>query len=318
MDDKFSDRMQELADLPIEVLQQRWDTVVQVANTANDETKVRLVLIACGAKIDRDADEWFWRPFWEHEQNFKIEHGAALHTALAHAAARYLVNMESCNRTAIALRLACNAEWTPKHQDLIDEAIECLSERDVPVPALTKVNGFWSATTRDALAANPADPDNLKALHTGAQSAITALAQNVTALTGWARAADVRYRTDQRLIEWLLNGVRADGTAWSALPPGVAAVDAAREIAALLTTSPQPRHEAMLLQVLAVAGHDETPIKGSVKVPTGGEAPPDALLTVTPILAAVAANKSLPKKTPSELAVRTLWEAWAAAIWTGE
>jgi len=318
MDDKFSDRMQELADLPPEVLEQRWNAVVQVAENADDVTKVRLVLIACGAKVDRDEDEWFWRPFREHEPTFKIENGGALHTPLAHAAVRYLVTAESCQRTALAVRLAYNAGKKPKHQDLIDEAVVCLQAKDTPVPVANKVNAFWTTTTKDALAANPGDPQNLKALHNGAQLAVTALAQNVNALLHWARSADARYRSDQRLIEWLLNGARADGTAWAALPAGVAAVESARELAGLLVTAPQPRHEAVLLQVLAVAGHGPTPIKGSVKVPTGGEVPPDALLQVSPILDAVAANKSLPKKSPSELAVRTVWEAWAAAIWTDQ
>ena len=216
------------------------------------------------------------------------------------------------------MRLAYNAGLKPKHQDLIDEAVDCLRVTDVPVPAPKTFNAFWTTTTKSALAANPGDAANLEALHGGTQAVITALAQHVNALSQWAQAADGRYTSDQRLIEWLLNGARADGIAWSALPPGVAAVDAARELAQFLADPPQARHEAMLLQVLAAAGHEDTPIKGGVKVPSGGEAPPEALLPVTPILTAVATNEELPKKKPSELALRTLWEERAAAIWIGQ
>lgn len=318
MDDKFADRMQELADLTPEVLEQRWEIVVEVANNTDDVTKVRLVLIACGAKVDRETDEWFWQPFREHEQNFKIENGAALHTPLAHAAARYLVKDESSELTAIAVRLAYNAGQKPKHQDLIDESVHCLLAKALPVPAPRKFNAFWTTTRKETLATNPADPANLEALHSETQAVVAALAQQVNALSQWAQAADARHTSDQRLIQWLLNGARADGTSWSALPPGIAAVDAARELAQVLAEPPQVRHEAMLLQVLAAAGHADTPITGSLKVPSGGDAPPDALLPVTPILDAVATNKAIPKRKPSKLAVRTLWEERAAAIWIGQ
>lgn len=318
MDDKFADRMQVLADLPAEVLEQRWETVVAVANSTDAVTKVRLVLIACGTKVDQDADEWFWKPFREHEPNFKIKNAAALHTPLAHASARYLVTHESDEKTAIAVRLACNAGHKPEHQDLIDESVDCLQVRDATVPALKKPNAFWTNPTKEAFAANPADPANLEALHSGAQAAVTTMWQQLNRLTAWARSANDRFTSDQRLIEWLLNGARADGTAWSALSPGVAAVDAARELAALLVDPPQPRHEAMLLQVLAVAGHDDTAIKGGVKVSAVGDGPPVALASVAPILRASAGSKAIPKEKPSELAVRTLWEARAAAIWNGQ
>lgn len=318
MDVKFADRMQVLADLPADVLQQRWETVVAVANSTDAVTKVRLVLIACGTQIDRDADEWFWKPFREHEPNFKIENAAALHTPLAHAAARYLVTEEADEKTAIAVRLACNAGHKPEHQDLVDESIERLEVRDATVPDSKRPNPFWTTETKTAFEASPTDPANLQALHTGAQSAVTALYQQLHRLTAWATSANARFTSDQRLIEWLLNGARADGTAWSALPPGVAAVDAARELAALLVDPPQPRHEAVLLQVLAVAGHEDVAIKGSAKVPAVGDRPPVALASLSPILAASADGKAIPKKKPSELAVRTLWEARAAAIWNGQ
>ncbi len=318
MDDMFTDRMQVLADLSAEVLEQRWETVVAVANSTDAVTKVRLVLIACGTKVVQDEDEWFWKPFREQEPNFKIENAAALHTPLAHAAARYLVTTESDKKTAIAVRLACNAGQRPEHQDLIDESVECLRVRDIAVPVSKKPNPFWTTQTKETLNASPNEIPNLEALHGGAQTAVTALWQQINSLTAWARSADARFTSDQRLIEWLLNGARADGTAWSALLPGVAAVDAARELAASLVDPPQPRHEAMLLQVLAVAGHEDAAIKGSVKVPTAGDGPPVALESVSPILGAVVGGKAIPRKKPSELAVRTLWEARAAAIWNGE
>lgn len=318
MDDKFADRMQELGDLSQEVLDQRWASVVAITNQADALTKVRLVLIACGTKIDRRADEWFWQPFRDHEPNFKIDDGGELHIRLAHAAARYLVRDESDDRTALAVRLAYNTGLRPQHQDLIDEAIECLESRDAAVPVASKAHSFWTAAAKETLAANPGDAANLEALHNGAQAAVNALAKQVNSLIKWARDADARFTSDQRLIEWLLLGCRADGTAWSALHAGEAAVDAGRELAAHLAEAPQPRHEGMLLQVLAVAGHPNTVIKKSVKVPSGGDVPPGALTDVTPILGAVAANKAIPKLTPSDLAIRTLWEARTVAIWNGQ
>jgi hypothetical protein len=318
MDDKFVDRMQELADLTPEVLERRWETVVAVANSTDDATKVRLVLIACGVKVDHEADEWFWQPFRAQEPNFKVENGKALHTQLAHAATRYLVTEESDVQTAIAVRLAHNAGLKPRHQDLIDESVDCLVVRDAGVPTPKQYKSFWTTGTKEAFAANPGDPDTLAAPHHDAQAVVNALVQYVNSLTLWAQAADKRFTSDQRLIEWLLTGARADGRGWSTLSPGVVAVDAAREMASLLVDPPQLRHEAMLLQVLAVAGHEDTPLNRSVKVSTGGGAPPGALAPVTPILGVVAAGKGIPKRKPSELAIRTLWEARATAIWNGQ
>ena len=71
----------------------------------------------------------------------------------------------------------------------------------------------------------------------------------------------------------------------------------------------------MLLQVLAAAGHLEAAIKAGTKVAGEVKLPPEPLTLVAPIFNALAAKRSLPRQSPSQIAVHTLWEAWAVDHW---
>lgn len=316
MDDRFADRMAELSEISDALLEQRWSTVEQIAADIDEDTKVRLVLIACGVALDRDADEWFWRPFRENEPTFRIDDGTELHIRLAEAATRYLIVDHQDFVTAMLVRLAMNAGHDPRTQDLVEVAAARLLETEVAIPKVAQTKAFFTEETKQTLQASPADAANLEAIVSGAQAAVVALTRQANALARWATFANARYTSDQRLIEWLLNGVRSDGTAWSALSAGAAAVDAARELADLIVSAPQPRHEAILQQVLAVAGHDDVAIKRAAKdIQPFSDPPPAALQPIAPILDALAAGGSIPKRKPTELAIRTLWEARAVTTW---
>ena len=121
---------------------------------------------------------------------------------------------------------------------------------------------------------------------------------------------DRRFSNEQRLIHWLLNGTRQDGTPWTSLSAGAVAVDAAAELAKFVLGPPQPRHEASLAQVLLVAGASDSPITAAASnIATQFEAPTDlALAELTPIAAALAHSTALPELKPSEIALRLLWE----------
>jgi hypothetical protein len=320
MDAKFADRMNELAEISTELLEQRWSTVVTVANSTADDTKVRLVLIACGEKVDRDTDEWFWRPFREVEPTFPVDNGKALHSRLAEATARYLINAEQDSITAMLVRLAVNVGHTPQSQDLIDDAVKHLAEVDEELPVYAAPGTIWNEKIQTSLQEAPNDPatlqTNLIALGSATQAAVTALAKQTSGLVQWARYADRRFKADQGLIQWLLRGARSDGKPWSGLSAGAVAVDAAVETAEYVVGAPQSRHEGLLLQVLAVAGKGDTAIKSAVKDhAVTVSAPPEGLAVLTPITAALAAGKAIPKRKPSELAIRMLWETRTIEAW---
>jgi hypothetical protein len=320
MDQKFADRMSDLADLTDEVLEQRWATLTQVANTADQHRQARFVLIACGSGLDRDADEWFWKPFREHERTLPVADGAELFTRFAECAARYLIEEERWLIPALLVRLAWNAGMQPFHQDLVDASVELLKEERLLLPEFS-LPGAWVPSVSKAIEENPADPttigQQLTLASTAAQKAVTLLAKQVVAIGEWAQASHKRSRNEHGVVQWLLNGVReADRVRWSELPTDVVAVDAAVELAGFVEEAPQPRHEATLNQVLTVA-KKTGPVSGVIDGLTHPPAAPsdEVLFDLMPLTRAIASGTPLNEIQSTDLAVRILWEVITARVW---
>src|ERR1700723_1553032 len=92
MDPKFTDRMAEVGDFTSEVLTSRWDTVVSIATGAGPHERARLVLLSCREPLDRAGDEWFWKPFWEADNTFRVDDAIETHSRLAEAASPHLTS----------------------------------------------------------------------------------------------------------------------------------------------------------------------------------------------------------------------------------
>jgi hypothetical protein len=323
MDPRFADRMNELSEISPELLAQRWAAVVQIVAAAGPHEKARLVLLACRDVLDRDSDRWFWEPFRTFEMTFPVENGVELHSRLADACARELIAKGS-HLTAMLVVLARNCGRTPVSADLIGASIERLHEAPVTVQSFSAPPLFWTKQLQDAFkAAEGVDQAAIVAtvdgIATNSQAAVTALINQVKALTTWATHVDRGFRAEQRLVQWLLAGARKDGVAWSTLSPGAIAIDATAELAELVSGAPQARHEAMLSQVLAVSDVGTQEISATVlDALTKFELPDDgALAALSPIIHLVASGKGLPKQSPYELARRVLWEIKAIDGWNG-
>jgi hypothetical protein len=321
MDPKFADRMTDLGAINDDILQQRWDTLTGVAAETGQHEQARLVLVACGARLDREADAWFWEPFREKEMTIPVDDGAELFTRFAECASRYLITEKRWLLPAMFVRLAQEAGFVPSHQDLVDTAVWLLLDEPSGPPEFIAPTGVWAAASTKAIEADPTNPNiigqQLAAMAVATQKAIAGLSRQVGALTTWGTEAEKRFDHEQRLVHWLLNGVRGDGEAWSGLDPAVVAVDAAVELADLVIQAPQTRHEATLAQVLEVAektgGTVEGPVTGTRSEFVAPE--DDALRALVPITVALAAGDPLPKISPGELAVRVLWETTTIRLW---
>ncbi|MGZ4314206.1 MAG: hypothetical protein ACXVRS_00085 [Gaiellaceae bacterium] len=321
MDDRFADRMNELSEINAELLAQRWEAVEAVAAAAGRHEQAKLVLLSCRAVLDRDGDAWFWEPFREREPTFPVDNGVELHSRLAEACARNIIEGGGY-LVAMLVKLAVISGLQPVSDDLDVAASEQLEELSVTVPSSPLPKAAWtSALQTEFTAEEPMDSVKLalgvSSLGTGAQAALAALSKQVGALTTWAKSAEERFGAEQRLVEWLIGGVRSDGVAWTSLPPGAAAIDAAAELAEYLVGSPQPRHEAILNQILAIAGVDDRPqdvTLDGVAVEFGSPGD-DALAVLTPLIIGVANSEAPPRMTPYELAQRVLWEVTTTAKW---
>ena len=263
MDPKFADRMAELGEISAEALTARWNAVLSIASAAGPHAKARLVLLACRDKLDRDADEWFWMPFRSGEETFRVDDAVETHARLAEAAARRIIS-EGDELTPMLVRLAVLSGRTPVNSDLTTDAVSALKETLTGVPTIAPPRPYWTTANQAELKveggpslATLAGAVDRVALNS--QAGILELGKQVLALAEWAAHADRRSGAEQTMIQWLLGGVRADGTAWADLPPFVVSVDAAAELSAYLTGPPQPRHEAIVAQVLAVSGVPDKP-----------------------------------------------------------
>lgn len=321
MDPKFADRMNDLSEITDEVLDRRWDTLVEVVDAADQHQQARMVLIACGAALERDEDAWLWEPFREHEKRIPVDEGGELFRRLAECGARYMIDEKNLVLPAMCVRLAGLAGFSPFHQDLVDAAVDRLKERPSTFPPVTAPAAFWSATNAKAIEESPADPgvigQQLNAMAGAAQKAMTALARQVGSLSAHAALVEHRLVQEQSLVQWLLNGVRSDGRSWSELDPSAVAVGAAAELSRYVIEAPQERHEATLAQVLQVADKDGDLASGVVDDLASTFAVPDGqwFAALVPLSVALAAKEPLPEMPVAVLATRVLWETATIRCW---
>ena len=324
MDPKFPDRMAELGDVSSETLNARWNAVVSITSAAVPHVKGRLVLLACREHLDRDADEWFLKPFREAEDNFRVDDAAELHSRLAEAAARHLIS-QGDELTPMLVRLAVLSGRTLVSGDLAEDAASALHETLTEVLEFVPSRAFWTKANQDEIkvegGANPVILSNsVDRVAVNSQNGIAELGKQVAALTEWAAEAERRFGAEQQMIQWLLGGVRDDGTAWTKLSPSAIAVDAAVELSAYVFGPPQPRHEAILAQVLSVSGVDEKHIKPKADdIEARFNAIDDkALAELAPITHALATGGEPARQSPYDIARRVLWETSTTKIWAAE
>lgn len=321
MDSRFADRQQELGDLSDETIRVRWQSVVAVATAADVHAKARLVLLACQSPVDRATDEWFWKPFRDAEASFRIDDGVELHARLASAAACHLIERGD-DLVPILVRLAMLAGASPINDDLETDAGPALAEVTATVPAVTRPAIFWTKPDQDAVRVDGGAPTAtlstlLDQVATKSQTGLTGLADQVSALARWVGELQRTVAAQQDMLEWLLGGVRSDGTSWSDLPPVATSIDAASDISKFISGVPQPAHERILAQVLAVAGVDEKPRTISTdKVATDFSPIEDqALATLAPLTSGLAKGAELSALSCYELSRRILWELIARRTW---
>ena len=111
-----------------------------------------------------------------------------------------------------------------------------------------------------------------------------------------------------------------DGKPWSSLPPATLVVEAAWELSRYVLGAPQPRHEAILAQVLTVSGVEDEEVDPAMADHTSQfEAIRDsALAALTPITSSLGAGTPTEKESAYQLARRALWEITAAGRWDAE
>lgn len=321
MDSKFADRMLEVGEINSETLSARWAGVTTLASGTTLEQKARLLVIAAGAAIDREQDEWFWKPFRDGEDTFRIDDGRELHARLAVATLRELLG-QGDQDAPLLIRLASNAGLELNADDLLAEAESALGEARPGIPSFAAPGNVYSKTNQDAIkveggATTTVLSDALNSIASGAQNGINSLATQIVALTEWAESATQRLECEQRSVAWLIGGVRSDGRPWLSLSKSAIILDAAIELADHLARAPQSRHEGLLGQLLATAGvtDEPTPISTTecASRVTTFETP--SLIRLTPIVTAISNGTSLDSASPFDTAKQLLWETTACLWW---
>jgi len=328
-DDHFPDLVREAGETDAAKLEALWSVVKSMAKTATSEQVVRLVDLAHGAEIDRDRDEWFWRPFREVDGSFPASAAVPLHSRLADSCVRTRIDNGS-HLDPVVVRLAELSGREPVTellQPLAKDALGDLCE-PAPRPVTPKLRAVWTDADQTKFAAaldeesTVIDPDELGKLAQGiagnADQALAAVLRHADAVLSWSDKAYDTLRREQAITQWLVAGVRADGTPWGNLSPGVIAVDAAAELANLLDViPPEPRHENLLLLVLRAADVPLDKPVGAVadaNMRVSGASMPEALRVFTPIRVAVAQGSAL-EAPAREVALRVLWETVSTTLW---
>lgn len=324
MDSRFADRMGELGEISSELLNARWTTVVLIAGSAGSHEKARLALLACREVLDRSTDAWFWKPFRESEPTFRVDDAIELHSRLADACARHLID-EGDQLMAMLVQLAVLSGRTPVVPDLLIAAKGASEEASVAVPEYVEPRPVWAKSDQTALTAEGGtDLATLSAIldrvQVNSHNAILGLGEQLAAILEWGSDAERRFGIEQKMVQWLLAGARADGTPWTGLPVGAIAVDAAAELAEYIRGAPQQRHEAILAQVLSVAGVEDEDIDFVTNevVSSFNRADDLALTDLTPITSALADTTPLGNGSPYKVANRLLWEIAATNVWNTE
>ena len=325
-DDHFPDLMRQAGEMDAGKIDAFAAAVDALARSATTEQIPRLVDLAHGAAVERDRDEWFWRPFREADGSFPAEPAVPLHARLADACIRERL-AEGRQLDAILVRLAVLAgrePVTPLLQPAADQALRDFAE-PVAQPAPTQVRAVWAASDQKKLDENlPGEYDSsaltslAKIIGANADRAIGAIRDRSDAVAEWAQDNYRRLLREQTITQWLVAGVRSDGTPWADLNSGTIAIDAAAELALHLGDAPpEPRHENLLFLVLRAAGVDlDKSIDAADPHHDGGDCPAP-LHPFTPVHAALdgTPDGSL-NLSARQAAVQMLWESVAIAAWS--
>lgn len=312
MDDDFSDLMNSVGCVDADVIRERWAVVAEIAATVLHGNLPRLVFTAHEVPVDRDEDRWFWEPFKGREDTFPIKDAQRLHAMLAGACLRLHIRAGEPLLDAHLVVLAANLMMSSPIEDLHDVARRSLLRGPAPTPA--------QLGTVPLSIAPPEEPvdGRVAALESGTQAAIESVVVAVDKLSAWAADAERRFDREQRVIQWLLAGTRADGSAWELLAPGVVALDAACELADLIDSPPQPHHVAVLSQILQLAGAPAEPVpidlSGATAEPVSEGVDP-GLAQLLPISCRTDPSLGSEEMSARDLASRALWERVTLAVW---
>lgn len=325
-DDHFPDLMHEVGVDNTDRVTAYLAAVTAIAGSATAEQAARLVEVAHEHVVDRNADEWFWRPFRDADAAFfPVEDGVPIHSRLADACVRHRL-ADGSLLDAMLVRLAALDGWHPA-TDLLHEAarVALVAEAGHPKsPAAGPPRKTWTAS--DAEKVDAVEAINVEALKTlgdivgaAADRSLNSLRTRVGEVVEWAESVQHSLQRELDVTHWLITGLRADGKPWATLDIATVAVDAAAELAERLEGDPpEPRHEALLCLALRAA-HDDADsavCSGPTTHATQLPAVPDALAPFTPIHVALRASADLPGgSTALTVAVRVLWEASTATAW---
>lgn len=304
MDVGFADRMNELGVPDDATSRTRW----QVTGTFTKLEKSllpQLVLIACGSEVGAD-DEWFWGPFVAKEETFPTRNAVPLHSALASVVLSRRIR-EGASLDAHLVRLAQLQDLAP--DDPLPEHVEAaLTDADLDTPPEIEVPTVSGASPDES---GPALHQATHNIMNSVNEAITFLVEQHNSVATWATDIEDVFRREQAVTQWLLSGRRADGKPWDEVAAAQRALDAGIELANLLRNTPQPHHEAVLDQVLAVSETSDV----AVKIGAAGhydllEVADERLRVLAPINAGTAGKLS-----PYAAARRSMWERTTLQLW---
>lgn len=299
--------------------------VETLAEGASADQAARLVQIAHARGVERERDEWFWRPFRDVDQAFPATDAPPLHARLADSCLRQRI-ADGSQLDALAVRLAALAGWEPATPLLHAAAAALIAALHEPPAAPATERAKRSSTWTDADATKLAEkfPDALdfdalttlaKTLGGNVDQMLTPLRTQLSSLRSWADRAVSRLQREQAVTQWVVGGMRDDGAEWDSLDAATTCVDAAAELARVLDGSaPERRHEHLLLLVLRAAGVDldTTPPPAASRHLDGDV--PAALRPLVIVRTAAAAGDTL-GLSARDLAVRVLWESVALDAW---
>lgn len=319
MDDEFNDALirRGIGDAPsISALS---DAADAIGSSVAGEQVARLVALAHGDSLDRTADEWFWRPLREACAAYPSD-PAEVHADVADACVRQRIVRQDDVVAAVLVRLAGLADLSPASTSLHLTAARALEERTPTMPTLRPMSHSTMEATvlkgfpEDGSGAVPAD---------SVRAALTTLITQVKRVAAhadsqaqialeWARTLNEDRGREIRCIDWMLAGVRQDGSAWTDLPPASVATGLAAELSALIDGVPAIRHEALLARMVSLAGVSSEPIT----LDADHASPPSpALKRFTPFLDRLSGGPSSPAPAPPmDIAHRLLWEHTAVLV----
>lgn len=326
-DDHFPDLLREVGEVTAETVQAFGSVVDELAENVSRPQTARLVEIAHGHLIDRDDDDWFWRPFRDVDGSFPATDAVPLHGRLADACLRNRLD-DGATVDAMLIRLADLTGWEPI-TNLLQPAARRVLVSEVALadpPTMPQRRAVWGRSEQKKLTDKTAEVTfDVTSLTTLAEIIGASVDTSVNAVWTWVEqlvewSSDAHRLLDRELAvsAWLIAGVRSDGTAWTELDAATVAVDAAFELASLLGAAPpEARHEQMLRLVLRAADAADSLLDDAKPTCLATvEATPAPLRQLTPLRASLAEADGAFAGLPAPVAaVRLLWESTTTAAW---